>query len=95
MCPGVSFRGEIGGRRAFVTRTALDVWEVVGAFDAFGSAMFMAARADLSLAEVELALACHGRFPSEVDALVALGRRSIGQPGNELPDIPALVVSVT
>lgn len=83
--PGVAFRGVDWERRAWVIGTALDVWEVVAAYQDFGSVERMVAETDLSERQVRLALSYRDRFPAEVDEAVERGRRTLDQLRAEFP----------
>jgi uncharacterized protein (DUF433 family) len=79
MFPGVAFRGVDWERRAWVIGTALDVWEIVAAYEDFGSVDDMVAQTDLSARQIRLALAYYERFPDEIDETIARNHRSVDQ----------------
>jgi uncharacterized protein (DUF433 family) len=76
--PGIAFRGDHHNRRAWLIGTSLDVWQVVEAYKVF-SESFERVLAETGLTERELraALSYYGRFPQEVDDLIALDRRPL------------------
>src|SRR3954465_7343189 len=53
--PGIAFRGDDAGRRAWVIGSGLDVWEVIHMLEDFGSPEKLVADTHLSLAQVRLA----------------------------------------
>lgn len=77
MFPGIAFRGVDWERRPWIIGTALDIWEIIRAYQDFGSIAEMAAASDLTEAQIRLALAYYERFPTEVDAAIAESRRSV------------------
>lgn len=87
LVPGVAFRGVDWERRAWVIGTALDVWEIVDAYQDFGSVDRMAAKTDLSERQIRLALAYYERFPEEIDEALARNRRSLDELRTEFPTI--------
>lgn len=91
--PGIAFRGVDWERRAWVIGTALDVWEIVAAFQDFGSVEAMAKKTDLSERNIRLALAYYERFPAEVDDAIARSRRSLEELRSEYPTIDVASVS--
>jgi len=68
--PGIAFRGSDRNRRPWVIGTALDVWEIVAASRSFASPQEMAAKTDLSEAQVRLALTYYEEFPEEIDEAI-------------------------
>ena len=87
MFPGIAFRGEDWERRAWVTGTALDVWQIVDAHRDIGSIERMADGGSADPRQIRLALAYHERFPEEIDALIAENRRPLAQLEEEYPFI--------
>ncbi|MGH9000826.1 MAG: hypothetical protein ACRDY7_15710 [Acidimicrobiia bacterium] len=83
--PGIAFRGTDWERRAWVIGTALDVWEVVAAYQDFGSVQLMVAKTDLSERQIRLALAYRDRFPDEIDDAVQRNRRPLEDLRAEFP----------
>ena len=83
--PGVSFRGVDWDRRAWVTGTALDVWQIVDAHRDIGSIESMAAGGSANERQIQLALDYYERFPEEIDAAIAENRRPIEQLEEEFP----------
>lgn len=72
--PGVWFRGSEGSRRAYLLGTALDVWEVVEAYQAVGRERFLE-EGDLSEGRIGLALDYYKAYSQEVDEAIAENRR--------------------
>lgn len=73
--PGVAFRGPEHDRRAWIIGTALDVWQVIEAYEDMGGAR-LAEEGDLSERSLRLALAYRKEYPEEVDEAIALNKRS-------------------
>jgi hypothetical protein len=85
--PGIAFRGVDWDRRAWVIGTALDVWQIVIAYQDIGSVEQMADGQGASERSINLALAYYERFPEEIDAAIAENGRSIEELRNEFPFI--------
>lgn len=83
--PGIGFRGDDGDRRAWVTGSAFDVWQVVDAYRDVGSVEAMVAEGTLSARQIGIALAYYERFPEEIDAAIACNRRSLVDLQAEFP----------
>jgi uncharacterized protein (DUF433 family) len=73
--PGIAFRGIDWDRRPWVIGTALDVWEIILAYDDFGSIERMVRETDLTERQIRLAVAYYEHFPDEIDATIAETRR--------------------
>lgn len=73
--PGVAFRGPEHDRRPWILSTALDVWQVIEAYEDMGEARLLE-EGDLSGRSLSLALAYWKEYPEEVDEAIALNRRS-------------------
>ncbi len=69
--PGIAFRGPDHDRRAWLLGTALDVWEVIEAYQGFGSLDRLLAEGDLPERQARLALAYYEEHPEEIDRAVA------------------------
>lgn len=76
--PGIIFRGPAHDRRAGLTGTALDVWEVVEAAQAMGEAR-LRAEGGLTEQQLRLALRYYEAYPAEIDAAIAENRRTEGE----------------
>jgi uncharacterized protein (DUF433 family) len=74
--PGIAFRGEDYRRRAWVSGTGLDVWEVIALLRDFASERALAKEYGLKPGQIKVALAYHREFADEIDDLIARGRRS-------------------
>jgi uncharacterized protein (DUF433 family) len=85
--PGIAFRGTDWERRAWVIGTALDVWQIVEAYQDIGSIERMAEGGSASERQIRLALDYYRRFPEEVDQAIAENRRPIEQLEREFPFI--------
>ena len=90
--PGIAFRGTDWERRPWVIGTGLDVWEIVRAYQDFGSVERMVAETDLTERQVRLALAYYERFQDEIDAAIAEDRRSLADLHERYPTIDALTL---
>ncbi len=68
-CPGIIFADELTGRRARVSGTGIDVWEVVAAFKGMGEKFPELKKAYHWLSEPQLrsALAYYALYPEEID----------------------------
>ncbi|MGH8908702.1 MAG: hypothetical protein ACRD0K_19950 [Egibacteraceae bacterium] len=77
--PGIGFRGVDADRRAWVIGTGLDVWQIIEAFNDFGSIEPMVAETDLSERQIRLALTYREHYPTELDEAIAENRRSLGE----------------
>ena len=88
--PGIAFRGADWERRPWVIGTALDVWEIMRAYQDFGSVERMARETDLTERQIRLALAFYDRFPDEIDAAIAEDRRSLDELHTRFPTIDVL-----
>jgi uncharacterized protein (DUF433 family) len=76
--PGIAFRGDDCNRRAWLVGTSLDVWQVIEAYKDFGENFDRAiTETDLTERELRTALTYYGRFPHEIDDLIALDRRPL------------------
>ena len=85
--PGVAFRGADWERRAWVMGTALDVWQIVDAYQDIGSIESMAAGGSANERQVQLALDYYRRFPEEIDAAIAENQGLTGANQEEFPFI--------
>jgi uncharacterized protein (DUF433 family) len=90
--PGIAFRGSDWDRRAWVVGTALDVWEIVEAFQDFGTVEAMVAGSDLSERPIRLALAYYAEYPEEIDAAVRENRRPLEELRRMYPTIGVIEV---
>lgn len=72
--PGIAFRGVDWDRRAWVIGTALDVWEIVNAYQDFGSVERMSTKSDLSERQIRLVMAYFERFPAEIEDAIERNR---------------------
>jgi uncharacterized protein (DUF433 family) len=73
--PGIGFRGPGHDRRACLVGTALDVWEVIAAYQAMGKARLLE-ESDLTARTVDLAIAYYEQYPAEIDDFVAENQRT-------------------
>jgi uncharacterized protein (DUF433 family) len=92
--PGIAFRGVDWERRAWVTGTALDVWQIVNAHRDIDSIERMAEGGSANEQQIRLALDYYGQFPEEIDAAIAENRRPIEQLEAEFPFIAVSRVEV-
>lgn len=77
--PGIAFRGEDAGRRAWVIGTGLDVWEVIELLGDHQTPERLVAETELDARAVELARAYHGTYPEEIDEAIAENRRPLAE----------------
>lgn len=87
MFPGIAFKGDDWERRAWVTGTALDVWQIVEAYQDIGSAERIAEGGSADARQIRLALDYYERFPEEIDAAIAEDRRTIEELQEDFPFI--------
>lgn len=77
--PGIAFRGDDARRRAWVIGSGLDVWEMAQMVEEFGSTKKLVTEAQLTPAQVRLALAYRQAYPAEVDEAIADNRRPLDE----------------
>ncbi len=73
--PGIVFRDGPAGRRARVLGTALDVWEIVEAYQQMGEER-LRSESHLSERQIDLAHAYYGSYPEEIESFISENRRS-------------------
>lgn len=87
---GIAFRGPDWSRRAWVVGSALDVWEIVLAWQDWGEDKARLLKdSNLSERQLNLALAYYREFKEEVDEAIARNRRSLDELVSEYPFIEA------
>lgn len=87
---GIAFRGSDWSRRAWVVGSALDVWEIVLAWQDWGEDKARLLKdSNLSERQLNLALAYYREFKDEVDEAIARNRRSLDELVSEYPFIEA------
>jgi uncharacterized protein (DUF433 family) len=91
--PGIAFRGVDWERRAWVIGTALDVWQIIEAYQDFQSLERMSAETDLSERQIRLALAYYERFPEEIDVMIERNRMPLEELRARYPTIEISSVS--
>jgi uncharacterized protein (DUF433 family) len=89
--PGIAFRGADWERRPWLIGTAFDVWEVVRAYQDFGSVERMVAETDVSERQIRVALAYYDRFPEEIDTAIADDRRSLAELRRSFPTFDSIL----
>ena len=74
--PGIGFRDR--PRRAWVIGTALDVWQLIDLLDGYGGSVKRLCKNHELVTEraVQIAEAYAERFPAEIEAFLALQRRT-------------------
>jgi uncharacterized protein (DUF433 family) len=92
--PGIGFMGRDWDRRAWVTGTGLDVWQVVDIYKDIGSVEQMTEGWSINERQIQLALDYYKMFPEEIDAIIADNKRPIEQLEEEYPSIPVLRIPV-
>ena len=90
--PGIAFRGSDWNRRPWVIGTALDIWEIVAAARAYGTAGEMAAATDLTEPQIRVALAYYAEFAEEIDAAIADNERSLAEFQRQYPTVDTIAV---
>lgn len=88
--PGLAFRGADWERRPWVIGTALDVWQIVDAYQDFGSVERMVRESDIAERHIRLALAYHRRFPAEIDKATEQNRRGLEELRDTFPFIDVI-----
>jgi len=95
LIPGIAFRGDDYERRAWLIGTSLDVWQVVEAYQDFGSSFDRTvAETDLTEHQLRTALSYYERFPHDVDDRIALNRRPLAELRAEFPHADVIAVDV-
>lgn len=74
--PGIAFRGTESDRRAWVPGTALDVWEIVAAYEKVGRQRFLE-ETGISEDRLDAALAYHRTYPDKVDEKIKENTRPL------------------
>lgn len=89
---GIAFRGPDWSRRPWVIGSALDIWEIVQAWQDWGEdGEKLLKDSGLSERQLNLALAYYREFKDEVDEALARNRRGLDELASEYPfiDLPA------
>lgn len=87
---GVAFRGPDWSRRPWVIGSALDIWEIVQAWQDWGEdGAKLLKDSGLSERQLNLALAYYREFKDEVDEAIARNRRGLDELASEYPFIDA------
>lgn len=95
LIPGIAFRGDDYDRRAWLIGTSLDVWQIVEAYQDFGSSFDRTvAETDLTERQLRTALGYYERFPHDVDDFIALNRRPLAELRAEFPQADVIAVDV-
>lgn len=74
--PGIAFRGTEGSRRAWVPGTALDVWEIVAAYEEMGRKRILEESSILE-DRLDVALAYYEAYPDEIDQKIETNSRPL------------------
>jgi uncharacterized protein (DUF433 family) len=90
--PGIAFRGDDWDRRAWVAGSALDVWEIVRAYQECGSMDELAGRGGLSERQITMALAYYQHYPEEIDVRLERGRRSLDDLRAAYPSVEVIEI---
>lgn len=77
--PGIGFRGQDAGRRAWLIGTGLDVWQIVEAYDDFGVLDDIVTETDLTERQVRLALVYREHYPMEIQDAISENQRPIAE----------------
>lgn len=88
--PGIGFRGSESNRRAWVTGSGFDVWEVIQAHQDLGRERLFD-DTPLSERQLDLALAYYQEYPQEIDEAVEENRQP---PEYWMEHYPGLGISV-
>jgi uncharacterized protein (DUF433 family) len=82
----------LAGASARRPGTALDVWEIVVAYQDFGSVSAMAKKTDITERQIRLALAYYEKFPREIDEPLDRNRRTLDELRADYPTIDVATV---
>lgn len=85
MFPGILFTGPDSSRRASVSGTGWDVWQVIETHQNMRSIERMAEAFNLTERHIKLALAYYERFPEEIDEAIAENNRPVEELMREMP----------
>jgi uncharacterized protein (DUF433 family) len=88
--PGIAFRGDDWDRRAWMTGSALDVWEIARAYQECGSVDELASQGSLSERQIRVALAYYEHYPEEIDARLERDRRRFDELRAAYPGVEVL-----
>jgi uncharacterized protein (DUF433 family) len=77
--PGIAFRGDDWDRRAWMTGSPLDVWEIVKAFQECATVDDLISQSPLSERQIRVALAYYEHYPEEIEARLERDRRPIDE----------------
>lgn len=77
--PGIGFRGDGSDRRAWLTGTGLDVWEVAMLRSGRTDEQLVEEHQHLTKASIDLARAYYDSYPEEIDELLAENGRPIDE----------------
>lgn len=88
--PGIAFRGQDAERRPWVIGTALDVWQIIRAWQDHPSFEVLVESSDLTERQARLALAYYDNFPEEIDSAIAADRRPIESLRAAHPTVPVI-----
>jgi hypothetical protein len=72
--PGIGFRGSDSHRRAWLVAAGMDVWELIEAYEDFGSVERMRAETEVAEASIRLGLAYQREYPDEISQALAENR---------------------
>jgi uncharacterized protein (DUF433 family) len=76
--PGVGFQGDDASRRAVVTGTGFDVWELIETLRNYGSAEAVVKEfPNVEHRHVQIAQAYHEAYPEEIDEAIAENNRPV------------------
>jgi uncharacterized protein (DUF433 family) len=95
LVPGIAFRGDDHERRAWLIGTSLDVWQIIEAYQDFGSSFERTvAETDLTERQLRTALSYYERFPHDVDDFIAMNRRPIADLRADFPHADVIAVDI-
>lgn len=85
--PGIAFRGSDARRRPWIIGAGLDVWQVIEAYQSFGSVERMVSETDLEESQILLAPAYWKQYPDEIDEAIAQNRVPVDEARDLYPFI--------
>lgn len=77
--PGIAFRGDDSARRPWIVGSGLDIWEVIQMLEDFGSKDALETDSQLTMRQIDLALAYQRDYSEEIDEAVAENRRPVDE----------------
>lgn len=90
--PGIAFRGLDSERRPWMRGTGFDLWQIVEAWQNFGSVEKLAQVSQLTEQQIRTTLTYYERFPEAIDECIERNRRPLSDLRELYPTFEVLVV---